>query len=250
MDIVYIYYIFAIDINIVRLIIIIYKMEKTQHDIESGLSWLGSILKYIKEYGVFNIIKATMLLIVLSFSLRICFDPEYIFEKYNKFINNKHATELNNRSELDRQIKNNLPTYLYKYRADRVWIIQYHNGIMDWQHGTMRFELTRSNIDPIQNQYNDFNITWLNLPFYLKDHTTFIGDLNAVQQQDRILYEQLKKNNVAYLACILIQDNDGRGIGIFGVTWEKIPTSITKETIMNNLYSDGGEIKCLIKRNI
>lgn len=225
-------------------------MEKTQPDIESGLSWLESILKYIKEYGVLNIIKATMLLIVLSFSLRVCFDPEYIFEKYNNFINNKHTTELEVRSELDHQVKNNLPTYLYKYRADRVWIIQYHNGIMDWQHGTMRFELTRPNIAPIQNQYNDFNITWLNLPFYLKDHTIFVGDLDAIQQQDRVLYEQLKKNGVAYLACILIQDNTGKSIGIFGVTWETIPTNITKETIIHNLYLDSGEIKYLIQRNI
>lgn len=30
---------------------------------------------------------------------------------------------------------------------------------MDWQHGTMRFELTRSNLEPIQTQYNDFNLT-------------------------------------------------------------------------------------------
>lgn len=69
---------------------------------------------------MFNIIKATMLLIILSFSLRLCFDPEYIFERYNKFVIEKHDIKLHERAELDRQIKNNLPTYLYKYRADRV----------------------------------------------------------------------------------------------------------------------------------
>ena len=61
-----------------------------------------------------------MLLIILSFSLRLCFDPEYIFERYNKFVIEKHDNKLHERAELDRQIKNNLPTYLYKYRADRV----------------------------------------------------------------------------------------------------------------------------------
>ena len=222
---------------------------KKQPNIDSGLSWLGTLLNYIKQYGVFNIIKATMLLIILSFSLRLCFDPEYIFERYNKFVIEKHDIELQERAELDRQIKNNLPTYLYKYRADRVWIIQYHNGIMDWQHGTMRFELTRSNLEPVQTQYNDFNLTWLNLPYYLKDHNLFVGDLNELQKYDRVLYEQLAKNNVAYLACILIKDNTGKDIGIFGVTWASIPKDIDVETIVQRLYTDSGEIKYLIQRN-
>lgn len=222
---------------------------KKQPNIDSGLSWLGTLLNYIKQYGVFNIIKATMLLIILSFSLRLCFDPEYIFERYNKFVIEKHNIELQERAELDRQIKNNLPTYLYKYRADRVWIIQYHNGIMDWQHGTMRFELTRSNLEPVQTQYNDFNLTWLNLPYYLKDHNLFVGDLNELQKYDRVLYEQLAKNNVAYLACILIKDNTGKDIGIFGVTWASIPKDIDVETIVQRLYTDSGEIKYLIQRN-
>ena len=222
---------------------------KKQPNIDSGLSWLGTLLNYIKQYGVFNIIKATMLLIILSFSLRLCFDPEYIFERYNKFVIEKHDIKLHERAELDRQIKNNLPTYLYKYRADRVWIIQYHNGIMDWQHGTMRFELTRSNLEPVQTQYNDFNLTWLNLPYYLKDHNLFVGDLNELQKYDRVLYEQLAKNNVAYLACILIKDNTGKDIGIFGVTWASIPKDIDVETIVQRLYTDSGEIKYLIQRN-
>lgn len=222
---------------------------KKQPNIDSGLSWLGTLLNYIKQYGVFNIIKATMLLIILSFSLRLCFDPEYIFERYNKFVIEKHNIKLHERAELDRQIKNNLPTYLYKYRADRVWIIQYHNGIMDWQHGTMRFELTRSNLEPVQTQYNDFNLTWLNLPYYLKDHNLFVGDLNELQKCDRVLYEQLAKNNVAYLACILIKDNTGKDIGIFGVTWASIPKDIDVETIVQRLYTDSGEIKYLIQRN-
>lgn len=222
---------------------------KKQPNIDSGLSWLGTLLNYIKQYGVFNIIKATMLLIILSFSLRLCFDPEYIFERYNKFVIEKHDIELRERAELDRQIKNNLPTYLYKYRADRVWIIQYHNGIMDWQHGTMRFELTRSNLEPVQTQYNDFNLTWLNLPYYLKDHNLFVGSLNELQKYDKVLYEQLAKNHVSYLACILIRDNTGKDIGIFGVTWASTPTDIDVETIVQRLYTDSGEIKYLIQRN-
>jgi hypothetical protein len=120
---------------------------------------------------------------------------------------------------------------------------------MDWQHGTMRFELTRSNLEPVQTQYNDFNLTWLNLPYYLKDHNLFVGSLNELQKYDKVLYEQLAKNHVSYLACILIRDNIGKDIGIFGVTWASTPTDIDVETIVQRLYTDSGEIKYLIQRN-
>lgn len=105
----------------------------------------------------------------------------------------RHVKELHKRTEYDQQIKSLLPVYLYKYHADRVWIIQYHNGIMDWQHGTMRFELCNDEVESIKNQYDDFNLTWINLPYYLKENEVFIGDIVKLDSIDSTLYTQLEK---------------------------------------------------------
>lgn len=226
-------------------------MAKTKPDIDSGLSWLERILQLCKEYGVFNILKGLFILIMLSLTLRICYNPSFLFDKYTDYMTQRHAKELHKRTEYDQQIKNLLPVYLYKYHADRVWIIQYHNGIMDWQHGTMRFELCNDEVESIKNQYNDFNLTWINLPYYLKTNEVFIGDIVKLDSIDSTLYTQLKKNNVQYLACTIIKDNSGYPIGILGVTWKNIPSNIDslQNKIHNYLIDDRADIKTLIQSN-
>ena len=226
-------------------------MAKTKPDIDSGLSWLERILQLCKEYGVFNILKGLFILIMLSLTLRICYNPSFLFDKYIDYMTQRHAKELHKRTEYDQQIKSLLPVYLYKYHADRIWIIQYHNGIMDWQHGTMRFELCNDEVESIKNQYNDFNLTWINLPYYLKTNEVFIGDMVKLDSIDSTLYTQLKKNNVQYLACTIIKDNSGYPIGILGVTWNNIPPNIDRlqNKIHNYLIDDRADIKTLIQSN-
>lgn len=226
-------------------------MAKTKPDIDSGLSWLERILQLCKEYGVFNILKGLFILIILSLTLRICYNPSFLFDKYTDYMTQRHAKELHKRTEYDQQIKSLLPVYLYKYHADRIWIIQYHNGIMDWQHGTMRFELCNDEVESIKNQYNDFNLTWINLPYYLKTNEVFIGDMVKLDSIDSTLYTQLKKNNVQYLACTIIKDNSGYPIGVLGVTWKNIPPNIDRlqNKIHNYLIDDRADIKTLIQSN-
>lgn len=226
-------------------------MAKTKPDIDSGLLWLERILQLCKEYGVFNILKGLFILIILSLTLRICYNPSFLFDKYTDYMTQRHAKALHERTEYDQQIKSLLPVYLYKYHADRIWIIQYHNGIMDWQHGTMRFELCNDEVESIKNQYNDFNLTWINLPYYLKTNEVFIGDMVKLDSIDSTLYTQLKKNNVQYLACTIIKDNSGYPIGILGVTWKNIPPNIDRlqNKIHNYLIDDRADIKTLIQSN-
>lgn len=224
-------------------------MAKTKPDINSGLSWLERILQLCKEYGVFNILKGLFILIMLSLTLRICYNPSFLFDKYTDYMTQRHTKELYERTEYDQQVKSLLPVYLYKYHADRVWIIQYHNGIMDWQHGTMRFELCNDDVESIKNQYNDFNLTWINLPYYLKENEVFIGDMVKLDSIDSTLYTQLKKNDVQYLACTIIKDSSGYPIGILGVTWKNIPPNIDslQNKIHNYLIDDRADIKTLIQ---
>lgn len=226
-------------------------MNKAKPDIDSGLSWLEKIMQLYREYGVLGILKGLFILIMLSLTLRICYNPIFIFEKYTDYMTQRHNKELYERAEYDQKVKNLLPIYLYKYRADRVWIIQYHNGVMDWQHGTMRFELCGTGIKSIKNQYNDFNLTWINLPYYLREKEIFIGSLEELNVTDPTLCTQFEKNGIKYLACTVIKDSSGYPIGVFGITWETIPPNIDslKDKIRNYLIDDRGDIKPLIQVN-
>ena len=224
-------------------------MAKTKLNMASGLAWLEKAINLYKEYGLFGIIKGLFILIILSITIRICYNPGFLYDSYTEYMIEKHERDLQTRAKLDKRIKSLLPIYLDKYKSDRVWIIQYHNGIMDWLHGTMRFELCKLGIHSVSNQYDNFNLTWLNMPYYLADKEIFIGDLEKLGSVDPALYLQFVKNGTKYLACIVIRGDNGYPIGVLGTTWNKIPVDTTLDmiNIHNKLIDDRATIKALIQ---
>ena len=78
-----------------------------------------------------EIIKALLLLFFVSITIRICVDPGFLFEAWSEWSKRNHDKELVERNEKDEKLKNTLSQFLYKYHADRVFVIQYHNGTKD-----------------------------------------------------------------------------------------------------------------------
>lgn len=222
-------------------------MSKEKLDMSPGLSWLSTILGFIEKYGIWTIIKGCFLLIIVSFVIRVCTDPSFIYDSYLEYAEQSHRMELEQRHYYDKQVENIISKYLYKYRADRIWIINYHNGTMDWRHGTMRFEKCNEGVPYIRDQYDNFNLTWITLTNYVQDHEYFVGSIEDLKEIDNVLYLKLKSNNINYIACILIRDTVNYPIGIFGVSYQEIPDKITQGKLHDYLIVDKMEIQPLIE---
>lgn len=57
---------------------------------------------------------------MLSITLRICYDPTFLFDKYSEYMSQKHSQELLNNIDDDKKVKDLLPRLLYMSGADRV----------------------------------------------------------------------------------------------------------------------------------
>lgn len=216
--------------------------------ITAGLGWLDTILKTIKKYGIMEIIKAMLTLMLLSLTIRICIDPSFLFEMYQNWYRENHNVELVERSEQDSLLKEQFELWVHKYHADRIFLIQYHNGTKDWQHGTMRFEKCVNAVS-IKEDYVDFNLTWLDMPYYLKENETFIGSIEDLKLIDPVLHGQLAPFGVDYMAFIVVRDESGEDQGIFGCTWPKneIDMALKANKIHDYLIEDRIKVRSLTK---
>lgn len=197
-------------------------MAKQQPDVNAGLSWLGTILQYIKEYGFFNIIKSLILLMLTVLTLKLCYDPSFLFERYKQWEDAIHTTLTTIRMQNDSNIQVLLPEILNKTEASRVWIIQYHNGTSDWNYGSMRFELCANNVESVKWHYNDFHLSWLTLPGYLKEHRYYINTVDNLKDIDCGLHDMLSRWGVQYVATVEIK-TETTSVGVLGCTWETVP---------------------------
>lgn len=222
-------------------------MDKITPNIDSGVSWIGIILKYLKKYGFFNIIKSCILLILIGFSLKIAYQPAFLFDKYTEYMNLKHIAEKEVRMKNDTEIRTLLPEILEKLKADRVWIVQYHNGTSDWNFGSMRFELCASNVESIKWHYDNFHLSWLELPNYLRINRYYINSVDNLEEVDCALHDMLKKRGIKFFAAVEIADKT-EPLGILGCTWEEIPINISDVRAVLNRYS--GKLEILIPPQI
>lgn len=203
-------------------------MTKTKPNIDSGLSWIGTILKYMKEYGFWNIIKSCILLIFIILTLNICYNPSFLFKRFEEYSNRIHTSAKDVRMNNDGKIQQILPNLLSEIKSDRVWIIQYHNGTSDWNFGSMRFELCAENIEPIKWHYDNFHLSWLELPVYLKYNRFYADSVTNLKEVDCALHDILLKRGVKYIATIEI-NNRQESLGILGCTWERTPNMSDSE---------------------
>ena len=113
----------------------------------------------------------------------------------------------------------------------------------------MRFEKCNDGVNSIKDYYTNFSLTWLDLPFYLKEHDYFIGSIDELEIVDKALALQMRKNHVNYIACILIRSAEGYPAGVFGVTWNGIETDMEclKKKILAYMEHDRMEVKELLK---
>jgi hypothetical protein len=109
----------------------------------------------------------------------------------------------------------------------------------------MRFEKCGNNVVSMKKDYVNFNLTWLDLPFYLKENDSFIGNMDELKAIDQTLHNQLLPYDVDHLACIIIRDEYGDPKGIFGCTWAEtdIDMHTRTEKIRDYLFNDRGVIR-------
>lgn len=224
--------------------------EETSAKLNNGFNLVGTVLGWVKDYGWMNMFIACVFVVFCSLTIRVVYDPSFIYESYQNYAKRAHTEELKEQHELDLKVKTLLPKLLGQSHADRVWIFNYHNGTSTWEHGSMRFEECQEGVFSIKDQYINIPLSWLRLPDHLRALPTpiFIGSIDDLRKIDKVLAERLLQNDINYLACIALINPDGIQSGVLGFTWEEDPTYMhSKQVIHNNLIRYGATIEQFVK---
>lgn len=224
-------------------------VEEKSAKFNSGFNLVGIVLGWVKDYGWFNMFMACVFTVFVSLTIRIIYDPGFVYHQYQEYAKSAHMKELAEQHELDLKVKQLLPKLLGQSLADRAWIFNYHNGTATWEHGSMRFEECQEGVTSIKAQYINIPLSWLRLPDVLRDQSPiFIGSMDDLYSIDKVLAERLKQNGINYLACIALTDINGTQTGVLGFTWTTDPTiKHSEHVIHDNLIKYGAIIEQYVK---
>ena len=223
----------------------------------SGIfGWVEKFLFLIHNYGFKKILQALMLI-----GLCVTFILVYNTVKEENLIkdiitqeSDIHSTASEVRKEVDPKITKTLTRMLYSMNADRVSVLEMHNGkenptSLPFLYCDMTYEETRDNISYVSEEYEDLNMSKFQFPSFLYKNKIFYGSVEEIIEIDKKLGLRLEMNDVKYIGMVLIRTNTD--IGFVTISWMEEP-DMTRDAIIADLtyyvqeigtYLDYGQYK-------
>lgn len=201
-------------------------------DIDDGgkmVSWYGSLVELINNYGMGKLLQAFGL-IVLTVSFLMfanALNNEEIIEQWLIQEDLNHVDGTNIRNEISPKVSKTLTKMLYQMDADRVCVLEMHNGkenptSLPFNYCDMTYEETRDRVPYVSEEYENLNMSKFQFPYYIYEHKYYIGDLEGVYGIDKKLAMRLETNDVKYIGIIMIRTS--KDIGFLMVSYLDKPT--------------------------
>ena len=224
------------------------------------IGWVEKILFLINKYGLKKIFQALLLIVAcfISFLFIDAIREENIIKSIITTNDELHNEASLVRKEIDPKINKTLTRMLYSMDADRVGVLEMHNGkenptSLPFLYCDMTYEETKENINYVSEEYENLNMSKFQFPTFLYQHKVFFGSIEDVMKIDKKLGLRLELNDVKYIGMVLIRTNVD--IGFITISWVSEPM-MTKDEIIADLiyyvqevgtYLDYGEYKKINK---
>lgn len=219
-------------------------MEKTL------ISLLKEIVSLIKMYGV----DAIYWFLVIVYAIGILF-PDYALSflnasnlivlgiiwlsrksNGNEIRRDKHEKENKKRLSSNVVVNRNLANLIQETKADRAYIMEYHNGkenpaLLPFVYLDMTYEQTaRKDMNYISGEYQNMNVSLFQMPVYLAEHYFFAGTTDELIEVDQKIGRRYQDHGTEYCAIMLLR-SEGTMIGVLGISYAKVPETITRDEI-------------------
>ena len=188
---------------------------------------IDPLIKLIKNFGFARAIGYLVMLCCVVFTAISLFNMDKIVEKAISD-NQREQTEAHDRAVEKRYVNSPkidqiLNEVLYKYGADRVCVVEMHNGTknvagLPFIYGEMTYEVCRDGILPVDADYTQFNLSRLSFPTFMFEHNAYCGGMSDLGRIDDKFAERLLVNNSTFLCGYTLHGADNV-IGDFGVIW-------------------------------
>jgi hypothetical protein len=220
---------------------------------EIFMNLVDPMIKFIKNFGFARSLGYVIMCVCVIFTTVSLFNLDNTIqgainrnelkqiEAHDKAVEKRYAN-----SPKIEQILNEV---LYKYGADRVCVIEMHNGTknvagLPFIYGEMTYEVCRDGILPVDADYTQFNLSRLSFPTFMFEHNAFCGGMADLSKIDEKFAERLLVNNSTYLCGYTLHGSDNI-IGYFGIVWcGGIPTETNQ--LMKDLSAYAQRLSILL----
>lgn len=226
------------------------------------LGFLEKTIKLIEKYGLFKIFRA--LCIIAIFVYVMCNGASLIDGIVSRVTKDtmkeervekqeEHDAALRRRQEIRPEVYNILYSCLNQLNADRVFIIEMHNGTnsvagLPFLYGEMTYDVVSQGVHHVDSEYKNFSLSRFQFATVLEEKHIWLGSVEELSKVDEKLAHKLISNDVTYLAITQIHGVKNE-LGFVGVTYCNGKEPKPRDMIATDLIIAAQKLSTLLDSN-
>lgn len=208
----------------------------TNEDEDRPINWAERIVRMVDKFGFMKIIITIFLVFLTYFGYHVISALNY--EKIADYMITKRAEEHEKSSQIrannNPKILLSLTKLLYELKADRVSIMEMHNGKenptnLPFIYCDMTYEEVKDGCQYIADEYEDLNMSKYTFPAYVFKKRYFVGTIDELYKIDRKLATRLEANKIDYFGIVVLRNE--KEIGYLMVSYEERPEGLEDHDI-------------------
>ena len=213
------------------------------------IGWLERILKLQKDYGVGKILSSIMLLFITIIVGLFAFNPKLIVSEIQRIQASQHQIAVEKRIKSDPQIREALLELRVALNADRVFIVEAHNGgsnltSLPFLYVDMTYESVRSGMPFLEDEYKNVRLQRYGFCTFLYNSNYWSGDIEQLQEVDPVFYYRIKGDGVNHFTIMALY-GESTVIGALGIEYcESEP--LDNESISRAVQKYGNKFAILL----
>lgn len=195
------------------------------------LGFLEKTVKLVEKYGLWKIFKALIVIALFVYIMYNAANMDSLISRITRETIDKehiekveaHDRALEIRQSIKPQIEALLDQTLLKLDADRVFVLEMHNGTnntsgLPFIYAEMTYETVAEGIAHIDDDYTSLNMSRFNFPMYIERNHIWQGYVSDLESIDPKIAKRLSSNDATYIAITQIHGMKNE-LGFFGITY-------------------------------
>ena len=193
---------------------------------------LNSLVNLFKDHGIAKVLGYLLILGCVGYTAYGMLNMDNKIQEaiFQNAENEKdwHNEAVKRRREITPKINATLSELMYKYGADRVAIVEMHNGTnntagLPFIYGEMTYEQVRDGVTHVDEDYMKINLTRFTIPLYMAENNFFCGSVEEIATIDEKFASRIESDGTKFITGFVLYGSSVE-IGYLIMTWgEKHP---------------------------
>lgn len=191
------------------------------------VSMFETMVNVVKNNKMFDLVKTILIIVLLVYiTYNVNEIPEIVrnvFSARTTEMQMEHDTAIERRRNIKPQIDAILLDAMNTLNADRVYVIEMHNGTnntagLPFIYGEMTYEQTKRDVEHVDEDYVSINLSRFEYPLYLEKNQIFAGSIEEFSEVDKKMAFRMKATNTTYVAGIALNGVENE-LGYLGISY-------------------------------